>query len=125
MPHIEAAQRAHCFMDMLAAILIGATVLTVLSLGSALLLYAHLTGRLRKPVAIGAIAAGIAIGVALLAGCVADGEIFRRLTFPIGVFLLLAGAVSGFVMLCQGPGRTVARSARRGPPEEAHRRYAA
>jgi hypothetical protein len=86
-------------MDMLISILVGLTALTLLSLGSAALVYGYLTGRLRKPVTIGAIATSIVLGAALLARPIADGETFAQLAFPIGVFFLLAGAIAGIIVL--------------------------
>lgn len=94
---------------MLIAILVGLTALTILSLGSAALLYAYLTRRLRKPAMIGAIATSIVLGGALLARPIADGETFGQLAFPIGVFFLLAGAIAGLIVLRLDPGSPARR----------------
>ncbi len=90
-------------MDMLISILIGLTALTILSFGSAALLYAYLTGRVRKPVTVAAIAVSILLGAGLLARPIADGETFAQLAFPIGVFFLLAGAIAGIIVLRLDP----------------------
>jgi hypothetical protein len=101
---------------MLIYILVGVTALTLLSVGSAALLYAHLTGRLRKPVTLGVIATSIVLGGGLLAGRMADSDTFGHLSLPIGVFFLLEGMVAGFIVLCAGSARRSPR-AREDAPE--------
>jgi hypothetical protein len=91
------------FRDMLTAIFVGLVVITVLSVGSAALIYGHLTGRVRKPVTVAAILASIVLGAGLLADRVLDGDVFGHVMFPIGVFFLMAGAITGLVMLGLGP----------------------
>lgn len=88
---------------MLTSILVGATALIALTVGSAALLYAHLTGRVKKPVTVGAVLASILLGAGLLAGRFADIETFGHLSLPIGVFFLLAGSIDGFIVLCPRP----------------------
>ena len=89
---------------MLIAICIGLAALTALSLGSAVLIYGHLTGRVRKPVAIGVTLASIILGAGFLAGQILNGDIFGTVMFPISVFMLSAGAIAGLVVLGRNSG---------------------
>lgn len=92
---------------MLASVLIGSTALMAVSLSSALVLFAHLTGRVRRSTVL------VAATIALLTGMglVADGALpglvpgfgigfgLGRIAVPIGVFLMLAAGINGFLVL--------------------------
>lgn len=86
---------------MLAAILIGGAELVAISLAAALLLFAHLTGRLRRATALvvaagaGILGLGIAAGGAL--GGALGGPALEPMATPFGVFLALAAAINGLV----------------------------
>jgi hypothetical protein len=82
---------------MVASILTGLAGIIAASLCSALLLFAHFTGRLRRPAALAIATAALTIGAALsLAGSM-DGFVLGHVAQPIGVALMLAAAISGLL----------------------------
>ncbi|HSE75928.1 MAG TPA: hypothetical protein VLB05_15525 [Dongiaceae bacterium] len=89
---------------MLASILIGLAVLIAVSSAAALLLFAHLTGRVRRATALAAAAAAMIAGAAL-----AWSDALGPMAVPAGVFLMLAAGINGFLVL-QSP-----KAARAGP----------
>jgi hypothetical protein len=83
---------------MLASILIGLTALVIVLLSSALLLFAHLTGRIRRSTALTVAVSVVAIGAALAAAGTMEGFLLGQLATPIGVFLMLAAGVNGLLV---------------------------
>jgi hypothetical protein len=79
---------------MLAAILIGSAALIAVLSASALLLFAHLTGRVRRSIALAAAATAVIAGAAL-----ACSGALGSMAVPVGVFLMLAGAIDGLLVL--------------------------
>jgi hypothetical protein len=84
---------------MVTSILIGATALVVVLASSALLLFAHLTGRIGRSVALALLAAAAATGVALVTGGTSEGFAAGRIALPIGVALIVAAIVNGVLIL--------------------------
>jgi hypothetical protein len=84
---------------MLASILIGSAALVAVSLSSAFFLYAHLTGRIRRSTALTVAVSIIAIGGTLAVAGAVDGFLFGRMATLIGVFLMLAAGINGFLVL--------------------------
>jgi len=82
---------------MLASILIGGAALLTVSLSAALLLFAHLTGRVRRSTALAVAALALAIGAAIAGGGLMELLLFERTMVPLGVALMLAGAINGFL----------------------------
>jgi len=85
---------------MVASILTGLVGIIAASLSCALLLFAHFTGRVRRPVAL-AIAAGVlTIGGALALAGSMDGFVLGHVAQPIGVAFMLAASIDALVT-CQ------------------------
>lgn len=84
---------------MLTSILIGSAAMTVVLLSSALLLFAHLTGRIGRPAALALLAAAAAVGSGLIAGAASEGFFIGRIALPIGVSLIVAAAINGVLVL--------------------------
>jgi hypothetical protein len=84
---------------MLASILIGSVALTAVSSAAALLLFAHLTGRVRRSTALIAAAAAMTAGAGLAYAGAADGFALGPMAVPVGVFLMLAAGINGFLVL--------------------------
>jgi hypothetical protein len=82
---------------MLASILIGLAALVAVSLSSAFLLFAHLTGRIRRSTALTVAVSVVAIGGTLAAAGMMEGFLLGHLATPIGVFLMLAAGVNGLL----------------------------
>jgi hypothetical protein len=94
---------------MLASILIGLAALIAVSSASALLLFAHLTGRVRRSTALGVAAAAMTAGAALVYSDTVEGFALASMAVPVGVFLILAAGINGFLVLQS------AKAARAGP----------
>jgi hypothetical protein len=94
---------------MLASILIGSAALIGVSSAAALLLFAHLTGRVRRSTALIAATAAMTTGAGLAYGGASDGFTLGPMAVPVGVFLMLAAGINGFLVL-RAP-----KSARAGP----------
>jgi hypothetical protein len=86
-------------MSMITSILIGSAALTVVLLSSALLLFAHLTGRIGRSAALALLAAAAAVGFGLVAGATTDGFFIGRIAMPIGVSLIVAAAINGVLVI--------------------------
>jgi hypothetical protein len=84
---------------MIASILIGSAALIAVLLSSALLLFAHLTGRIGRPAALALLFAAVAAGFVLVAGAAIDGFFIGRVALPIGVSLIVAAAINGTLVL--------------------------
>jgi uncharacterized transporter YbjL len=84
---------------MLAAILIGSAALIAVLSASALLLFAHLTGRIRRSTALGVAAAAMTAGAALAYAGGIEGFALGPMAVPVGVFLMLAGGIDGLLVL--------------------------
>jgi hypothetical protein len=82
---------------MLASILIGGAALLTVLLSAALLLFAHLTGRIRRSTALGVAALALAIGAAIAGSALMGFPLFGRTMVPLGVALMLAGGINGFL----------------------------
>ncbi len=84
---------------MLASILIGGSALLAVSLSAALLLFAHLTGRVRRSTALGVAAAALAIGATIAGSRALGSSVCGPMAVPFGVFLMLAAGVNGVLAL--------------------------
>jgi hypothetical protein len=84
---------------MFTSILVGSAALTVVLLSSAFLLFAHLTGRIGRPAALGLLAAAAAVGCGFVAGAATEGFFIGRIALPIGVSLIVAAAINGVLVL--------------------------
>ena len=82
---------------MIASILTGLAGIIAASLSSALLLFAHFTGRLTRPAALAITAAALTIGGALAVAGSMDDFVLGHVAQPIGVSLMLAAAISALV----------------------------
>jgi hypothetical protein len=82
---------------MLASILIGGAVLLTVSLCAALFLFAHLTGRIGRSTALAVAVLALAIGAAIAGGSLMGFLLFERTMVPLGVALMLAGGINGFL----------------------------
>ena len=82
---------------MLASILIGLTALVAVSLSSALFLFAHLTGRIRRSTTLTAAALAATVGGALAGSGAIGSAVFGPMAVPFGVFLMLAAGVNGLL----------------------------
>jgi hypothetical protein len=82
---------------MIASILTGLAGIIAASLCSALLLFAHFTGRLRRPAALAIAAGALTVGAALSVAGSMDGFVLGHVAQPIGVALMLAAAISGLL----------------------------
>jgi hypothetical protein len=84
---------------MVTSILIGSAALTVVLLSSALLLFAHLTGRIARCATLVLLAVFAAIGGGLVAGAATDGFFIGGIALPIGVSLIVTAAINGVLVL--------------------------
>lgn len=82
---------------MLASILIGGAALLTVSLSAALLLFAHLTGRIRRSTALAVSALALAAGAVLAGSGLLGLLLFERTMVPLGVALMLAAGINGFL----------------------------
>jgi hypothetical protein len=85
---------------MLASILIGGAALLAVLLSAALFLFAHLTGRIRRSTALGVAATAVASGAALAGSSLMGHLLYGRSMVPIGVALMLAAGINGFLAYC-------------------------
>ena len=69
-------------------------------LSAALFLFAHLTGRIRRSTALGVAAVTIAGGAALAGSALTGHFLYGRSMVPIGVALMLAAGINGFLAYC-------------------------
>jgi hypothetical protein len=101
----------HCVRGtMLAFILAGSAALIAVLSASALLLFAQLTGKVRRSSALALAVMAMAAGAGLAAAGTTEGFLLGPLAVPVGVFLMLAAAVNGFVMLASPNGAARARN---------------
>lgn len=82
---------------MLASILIGVAALVAVCLSFALFLFAHLTGRVRRPTALRVAVLGVALGACVAGNGLIGGGAFGPMAVPFGVFLMLAAGISGLI----------------------------
>lgn len=82
---------------MIASILIGGAALVAVSLCAALFLFAHLTGRISRPVMLIAATAAVALGALVAAASALGCLVFGRMAVPLGVFLMLAAGINGLL----------------------------
>ncbi|WP_162917214.1 hypothetical protein [Dongia deserti] len=64
---------------------------------SALFLFAHLTGRVRRSTALGVAVVALATGAALAGAGAMEEPVLGPMAVPFGVFLMLAAGINGFV----------------------------
>lgn len=83
---------------MLASILIGGAVLLTVSLCAALLLFAHLTGRVRRSTALRVAVFGVALGTSITANGILGNAALGPMSIPFGVFLMVAAGISGLLV---------------------------
>jgi hypothetical protein len=95
---------------MLAFILAGSAALIAVLSASALLLFAHLTGKVRRSSALALAVAAMAGGAGLAAAGTTEGFVLGPLAVPVGVFMMLAAGVNGFVMLASPKGAPQTRN---------------
>jgi hypothetical protein len=84
---------------MLASILSGSAAMFTVLLSSALLLFAHLTGRIRRSAALALLATAVAVGLGLVAGGTTDGFVIGHVALPIGVSLIVTATINGAMVL--------------------------
>ncbi|HET6158131.1 MAG TPA: hypothetical protein VFE34_07300 [Dongiaceae bacterium] len=84
-------------MIMLAPILIGFAAWIAVSIGSALLLFAHLTGRIRRATALSMAGGAVLVGGAIAGSSAMDLVPFGPMAIPFGVFLVLAAGINGLL----------------------------
>jgi hypothetical protein len=82
---------------MLASILIGGAELLAVALSSAVCLFAHLKGRIRRCTVLCIAALAMTAGAAIAGGGLLDLLLFGGTTVPFGVDLMLAASINGFV----------------------------
>jgi hypothetical protein len=82
---------------MVASILTGLAAVIAATASSALLLFAHLTGHIRRPVTLALALAALTIGAALAVAGAMDGFVLGHIAMPIGVALMLAAAINALV----------------------------
>jgi hypothetical protein len=82
---------------MVASILTGLAAVIAASLSSALLLFAYLTGRVRRSAALAIAAAVLTIGAVLALAGSMDGFVFGHIAQPIGVFFVLAAVINALL----------------------------
>jgi hypothetical protein len=82
---------------MLVSILIGLAALVAVSLSSALFLFAHLTGRVRRSTALMTAVAAMTIGGTVAGSGAMGSAIFGHMAIPFGVFLMLAATINGLL----------------------------
>lgn len=85
---------------MLTSILIGAAALVAVCLSFALFLFAHLTGRVRRP-ALRVAALGILLGASVTGHGILGSAAFGPLSIPFGVFLMVAAGIAGLLVYQQ------------------------
>ena len=83
---------------MLASILIGGAELLVVSLSSALCLFAHLKGRISRCTALGIAAIALTLGAAIAGSGLLGLFLLGRTAVPFGVSLMLAASINGVVI---------------------------
>jgi hypothetical protein len=83
---------------MLESILIGGAELLAVSLSSALCLFAHLKGRLRRSIALGIAALALTIGAAIASSGLLGFPLLGHTAVPFGVSLILAAGINGLVI---------------------------
>ena len=84
---------------MIASILIGIAALVAVCLCFALLLFAHLTGRVRRSTVLRVAVLGIALGACVAGNGLVGGAALGPMAVPFGVFLMLAAAINGLIAL--------------------------
>lgn len=94
---------------MLASILIGGAALVAGSLSAALLLFGHLTGRIRRSTALVVATIALAVSTAIAGGGMTGFLLFERTMMPFGVCLMLAAGINGFLAF-QAPRSSAPRS---------------
>ena len=82
---------------MVLSILIGGAALLAVSLSAALLLFAHLTGRIRRSTALGVATIAAVAGATLACGGLMGCAVLGRSIVPLGVCLMLAAGLNGFL----------------------------
>ena len=82
---------------MLASILIGGAELLAVLLSSALCLFAHLKGRVRRCTVLGIAALALTAGAAIAGSSLLGLILFGRTAVPFGVSLMLAAGINGFL----------------------------
>ena len=82
---------------MLASIITGLAAMMAASASSALLLFAHLTGRVRRAMMLAITLAALAVGAALALAGSMDGFVLGHVAIPIGVSVMLAAALNGLL----------------------------
>jgi hypothetical protein len=82
---------------MFASIVIGLAALIAVSLSSALFLFGHLTGRIRRSTALCVAVVALSAGAAIAISGVLEILVFGRSAVPFGVCLMLAAGINGFV----------------------------
>jgi len=98
---------------MVVSILTGLVGIIAASLSCALLLFAHFTGRLRRPAALALAAAVLTVGGALALAGSMDGFVLGHVALPIGVAFMLAAAIDA-LLTCQAPQASKKATAARG-----------
>lgn len=86
---------------MLTSILIGAAALVAVCLSFALFLFAHLTGRVRRPTALRVAALGVLLGASVTANGILGSAAFGPMSIPFGVFLMVAAGIAGLLVYQQ------------------------
>jgi len=97
---------------MVASILTGLVGILAASLSSALLLFAHFTGRVRRPAALAIAAAALTIGAVLALAGSMDGFILGHVAIPIGVAFMLAALINALVTYQTAPAQKSTRQNR-------------
>ena len=83
---------------MLTSIVIGAAALVAVCLCFSLLLFAHLTGRVRRSTALRASVLGVLLGATVTAHGILGSAAFGPMSIPFGVFLVVAAGIAGLLV---------------------------
>ena len=93
---------------MLTSIMIGLVALVTVSVSSAVFLYGHLTGRVKRSTALGVALLAMAAGAGLAIGGTMEVFTYNHTATLLGGFLMLASAINALLV------HQVSHAARRG-----------